>query len=391
MENRTERDFRVDFCRGLALIVIFIDHVPGNPVANFTLHNFGFCDAAEVFVLISGISSYLAYGSKLDRMGLAGCAKVVGRRWIRLYGAHLLLLAGLWAAAVLASRHFLAVDYVEFLKLKWFQDNPRHALISALTLSYLPKYLDILPLYLVLLAVAPFLLALVKRDWRLALAISGTVYLAAWFSGVNFIEGKDSQGWYFNPLAWQFLYTIGMVACHLGRTSPATVPWNRRWLSMALAFLAFGVVSAAPWNLTGLVSYYPPFYLWPADKTFLAPLRLINVLALFYVFTFFVRPQAWVLRVRLATPLLWAGRHSLPIYGLGVVLSCAGYVAVTESAGAPLVHAAVNLFGILMLLSLATILEWYRSTRSQPSSAKTDSLAGPGTATWRRAPRGAQF
>ena len=159
-------------------------------------------------MLISGFSTYLAYASKLDRFGLAECAKTVGRRWIKIYAAHLLLLAGLVLATILASRHFVAADYVEFLRLKWFWDNPRQALISALTLSYLPKYLDILPLYLVLLATAPFLLALVKRDWRLALAVSGTIYLAAWFSGVNFIEGKDHQGWYFNPLVLRFINTM---------------------------------------------------------------------------------------------------------------------------------------------------------------------------------------
>ncbi len=288
MEIKNERDFRLDFCRGLALIIIFVDHIPGNPVANWTLRNFGFCDAAEVFVLISGISTYLAFGSKLDRLGFAACAKAVARRWSTIYLAHLLLLMGLCAAAMLVSRHFLAADYVAFLRLQWFQESPLRALLSALTLSYLPKYLDILPLYLVLMAAAPFLLALVKRDWRLALAVSGSIYLAAWFSGVNFVEGKDGQGWYFNPLAWQFLYTIGIVTCHLARTAPARLPWNRGMLWVALGFIAFGVIAAAPWNLTGMFYFHPPFYLWPADKTFLAPLRLAHVVALFYVFAFFV-------------------------------------------------------------------------------------------------------
>jgi len=117
METKTERDFRLDFCRGLALIIIFIDHVPGNPVANWTLRNFGFCDAAEVFVLISGISTYLAFASKLDRLGLRACAKAVARRWSTIYLAHLLLLMSLYAAATLVSRHFLTADYVAFLKL----------------------------------------------------------------------------------------------------------------------------------------------------------------------------------------------------------------------------------------------------------------------------------
>ena len=308
----------------------------------------------------------------------AGRSASDGRRFTL---AHLLLLAGLLAATLLVSRHFVATDYVEFLRMKWFWDNPRQALISALTLSYLPKYLDILPLYLVLLAAAPFLLALVKRDWRLAVAVSGTIYLAAWFSGVNFIEGKDGQGWYFNPLGLAVpLYDRDGRVPSGREPLRRRLPWNRRWLGVALAFLAFGVVAAAPWNLTGLVSYYPPFYLWPADKTFLAPLRLINVVALFYVFAFFVRPQAPLLRARLAAPLLWAGRHSLPVYAVGVVLSCAGYVAVTESDGAPLVHAAVNLLGIVILLLLATLLERNRMMRSQLAPAKASVMAGQGAA-----------
>ena len=60
MKKDSERDYRLDFCRGLALILIFIDHVPGNPASHWTLRKWAFCDAAEVFVLISGISSYLA-------------------------------------------------------------------------------------------------------------------------------------------------------------------------------------------------------------------------------------------------------------------------------------------------------------------------------------------
>src|SRR5260370_9386723 len=123
MESKAERDFRLDFCRGLALIVIFIDHVPGTPVASWTLGNFGFCDAAEVFVLISGISAYLAFGSKLERLGFLACAKAVGRRWRTVYVAHLVLLAGLWAAAMLASRPFLAAASVALLYTPLFQGS----------------------------------------------------------------------------------------------------------------------------------------------------------------------------------------------------------------------------------------------------------------------------
>ena len=46
------RDLRLDFFRGLALIFIFIDHIPGNIVADFTVRNFGFSDASEIFIFI---------------------------------------------------------------------------------------------------------------------------------------------------------------------------------------------------------------------------------------------------------------------------------------------------------------------------------------------------
>jgi hypothetical protein len=371
MRSSNERDLRLDFFRGLALIVIFIDHVPNNPIAAWTLHNFAFCDAAEVFVLISGISTYLAYGSRLERQGFGACARAVGRRWCTIYGAHLAMLAGLLAVTTLISRHFWTIDYLDFLRLKWFHDRPREAVVYALTLSYLPKFLDILPLYLVLLAAAPLILSLVRRDWRLALGLSALIYIGAWLGGINLAEGKDHQGWYLNPLTWQFLYTLGVVWGHLGRTARESMPWNWRWATAAAALIFFGVLSGAfgPWFVP--VTAHPWLFLWPFEKTFLAPLRILNVIALFYLAAFFIRPQAQLLRSWLAAPLLSCGRHSLPVYAVGVVLSCLGLIAVTETADAPLVHATVNLIGIPALLLLATALERLRGLHSQAVYAQT--------------------
>ncbi|MGH7916269.1 MAG: OpgC domain-containing protein, partial [Candidatus Binataceae bacterium] len=169
MSNTRQRDFRLDFCRGLALIIIFIDHVPNNPLSNFTLRNFSFCDAAEIFVLISGMASYLAYGSRFDQHGFLHCAKAIGKRWIRVYFAHLILFATVAGFVLLASHYFYGADYVGSLKLDWLVREPQKAAASALTLTYLPRLLDILPLYLVLLGVAPLFILMVKRDYRVAL------------------------------------------------------------------------------------------------------------------------------------------------------------------------------------------------------------------------------
>jgi hypothetical protein len=360
-----ERDLRLDFCRGLALIVIFIDHVANNPLADWTLHNFAFCDAAEVFVLISGMASYLAYGSKLDKVGFSGCVKAIGERWLTIYVAHLSLFGLVSAAVFAAASHFSGADYLEYVHIKWLTDSPREAAVAALTLRYLPTYLDILPLYLVLLGIAPMLIYLVKRDCRVALLVSCAVYMVTWITRFNLSAGRDIGDWYFNPLAWQLLYTIGMVACHLSRTAPEFIPWKKRWLGVSIALIIFGVVSAAAWKGGGLTMLYPGIQLWPANKTFLAPLRILNVLALAYVFAFLVSSQAPGLRSRLAAPLLQCGQHSLAVYGAGVLLSCIAYVVTTEAGGTRAIALLVNFAGIAMMFVLAAFLEAYRASRGR--------------------------
>ena len=60
-----QRDLRLDFFRGLALIFIFIDHIPENVLSYFTPQAFQFYDAAEVFIFISGYTAALVYGRTL--------------------------------------------------------------------------------------------------------------------------------------------------------------------------------------------------------------------------------------------------------------------------------------------------------------------------------------
>src|SRR5215467_6813053 len=117
MKSNVDRDYRLDFCRGIALIVIFIDHVPGNPLSSWTLRNFSFCDAAEIFVLISGMASYLAYGSRLSKLGMGACVKAVGRNLGRIYIAHLLLIGGIDAMMIWMAHRFTGTDYIDSLKL----------------------------------------------------------------------------------------------------------------------------------------------------------------------------------------------------------------------------------------------------------------------------------
>lgn len=87
------RDKRLDFFRGLALVMIFINHVPGTVWENFTSRNFGFSDAAEGFVLMSGIAAGLAYSKGFWTPTWAAARKIWRRAWT-LYLVHLLTTSG---------------------------------------------------------------------------------------------------------------------------------------------------------------------------------------------------------------------------------------------------------------------------------------------------------
>lgn len=227
MDRTANRDLRLDFCRGLALIFIFIDHVPGNLAAHWTLRSCAFCDAAEVFVLISGIASYLAYAPRFERLGFVAGARAVGRRWLTIYLAHLLLFLGLAAGTAIAARHFSGADYIAFLRFGWLFQRPREAIAAALVLRYLPTYVDILPLYLVLLAAAPVLIVAVRRAPVTTVIGSIVLYAVARLSGVNLIGDTDGGGWNFNPFAWQIVYVAGLTIGHMA-SGDRGVKWRSR-------------------------------------------------------------------------------------------------------------------------------------------------------------------
>ena len=56
------RDFRLDLFRGLANWAIFLDHIPHEVLNWITIKNYGFSDAADLFVFISGYTAAFVFG-----------------------------------------------------------------------------------------------------------------------------------------------------------------------------------------------------------------------------------------------------------------------------------------------------------------------------------------
>src|SRR5260221_10467901 len=152
------RELRLDLFRGLALWLIFIDHVSPDLLTWFTIRSYGFSDAAEIFIFISGYTAALVYGRAMFESGfLIATARILRRVW-QIYAMHVLLFAILVAevsyVAIVMEKPFYAqeMEITDFLK------QPGISMGQALLLRYRPLNMDVLPLYIVLMFFLPLIL-----------------------------------------------------------------------------------------------------------------------------------------------------------------------------------------------------------------------------------------
>jgi hypothetical protein len=149
----SSRDLRLDFFRGIALIFIFIDHIPENVLGYFTIQAVQLFDAAEVFIFISGYTAALVYGRILVSQGpLFATARIIGRAW-QLYIAHVFLFVLFVAEVSYTVATFNNPMYNDEMGVADFLEHPHIAIVKALMLEFQPTFLAILPLYIVLLIV----------------------------------------------------------------------------------------------------------------------------------------------------------------------------------------------------------------------------------------------
>ncbi|NWC94553.1 MULTISPECIES: OpgC family protein [unclassified Pseudomonas] len=351
------RDPRIDFFRGLALIFIFWDHVPHNPLGQITLRNVGFSDAAEVFVFLAGYAAVLAYGKILQRDGyLIACVKIWRRTWV-LYVVHIFLLAMLMGIVFFANSHVETRDLVEEMGLTHFVTHPQQALVDELLLRFKPNLMDPLPLYIVLLGGLPLVLPLLLRKTWAVVAVSLAVYLLAPHLGWNLAAIADGV-WYFNPVTWQLLFVLGgAAALHAQQPRPGD---TRRLLRQPL-FVAAAVYALVAGVLT-LSWRWPEIHdelmpsalsdlLYPISKTDLSPVRLLHFLALAYVTAKLLPGHGWT-QNWLARQTCRMGRYSLEVFCLGVLLApLADMVnAITGDAFAMQIFTALVGAGLMALL-----------------------------------------
>lgn len=362
------RDARIDALRGIALLTIFVDHVPMNVTNWYTLHNFSLSDAAEVFVFLAGTSSMLAYSRAFERDGVVPGLRQIAARCMRIYAVQIALFVLTMALAWVRQQAGYATPIVgPILDAGWT------GILRGMMLDALPTYLDILPLYLVLLAIFPLVYAAARMTPWLALAISGAVWLEVNFGrNLNLPNMLSAGGWYFNPFAWQFLFTIGALSAVLLRPSHTAVLNMKALRLLCLTYLAFGLVETLNWAHWGLPDL-SPFDIGQPDKTLLSPFRLISILALMYLV--FGSPGLLKFCDRsFMRPIVFCGKHSLEVFATGCLLAYASRFLFEYLGTSWLLQAGVNIVGIGFTLALAAKLEKHRVRCSAVAARAPSSL-----------------
>src|SRR5258708_3202686 len=299
-------------------------HWRGKVLWHYIRAGWGLSDAANLLLFCSGRAASSAFGGPFLRQGLLmGTARIVHRCW-QLLIAHLGLFFTVAMVVIAGTRWFGDTDYVEVLSLqRFFADTPG-SLIGLFTLTYVPHYFDILPVYIVVLAMVPVAMLLARINALLVPAASVVLYIAAVRLGLNFPANADDQAeWYFNPFAWQLIFFTGFS---LGRGWVSVPLDSKPLLWGSILVLVVGLAMSLPVVFTH-VMWIDTLRIWimeHSDKTNLDLLQYVHFLASVYVAVVILKGRETILLTPLLRPFVKCGQQALAVFLSGMVLSHIG-------------------------------------------------------------------
>jgi len=357
------RDIRLDLFRGLALWFIFLDHIPGNVASWITIRNYGFSDATELFVFISGYTAALVYGRTMREQGMVGTgARILKRAW-QIYVAHIFLFVIYTATIALVASTAGDPLYIDKLGLTEFFRQPEFMFLQVLLLRFKPVNMDVLPMYIaVLTAFAPLLWLLVRRP-HLALAGAVLLYALARLNGWN-LASHSGGVWHFNPFAWQLLFVFGAWCAIGGATWLGGLIRSRLVAIAALAYLVFAFAIVMTWHVPTLAQFVPASacaWIYPISKPNLDVLRIAHFLALALLMVRLCGRDQPILNSSLLRPMVRCGMHSLELFCFGVLLSFAAHALLVETSAGPVLQVVISAAGISLMIAVATLITWWGS------------------------------
>ncbi|MCF3935417.1 OpgC domain-containing protein [Acuticoccus sp. M5D2P5] len=360
------------------MYIIFIAHIPTNAWNSWIPARFGASDATEIFVFCSGMASAIAFGSIFrDRSFWMGTARTAFRVW-QVYWAHICLF--LVTVAMIAWFDQLRGDtfYTERLYTRPFFEMTGDHLVALMTLQYVPNYFDILPMYMVILAMMPIVALLGLKNRWLAFAAMGAVWLLAQFDILQFsaeVRPGIEREWFFNPFGWQLIFFTGFAFMMGWIKAP---PVKASLVVLAVVVLALNLLFASRFGWNN-VPFVMPFReaTWPLfEKTDFGIFRFTHFLALAYLAYAAAGARgrrldgdgAWAAFVRVVRKV---GQQSLAVFLTGMVAAQFFGMVLDLTGRTAFTYLLVNLAGFVVLTAVAYMVAWFKKQpwRAPPAAA----------------------
>lgn len=274
MNAPTGRSLEVDFFRGIVLLIIAIDHVSGSVLSHFTIHEYAFCDSAEVFVFLGGYASAAAFTSVESHKGMgAARMRFLKRSW-EIYRAYIFTAALMLLGGALLMLFKIDTPMLQITEWPMFQSRPFGLTLDVAMLRHQPYLSSVLPMYALFALAVPFVVPLAVRKPVIVLFGSLGIWLFA-STLAEILPSAYAEGWSFNPFAWQLMFAMGI----LSRVQPisesfhgsATARWLTRFAVVAVLALAFAKLF--------IESQPPPGYM----KQNLATMRIVSFVVIAWV------------------------------------------------------------------------------------------------------------
>ena len=357
---RYNRDLRIDFFRGIAFWCIFIDHLMIGNLRLITLKQYGFCDAAEWFILLSGILAGIAYERAWTRDGLRAARLKIARRAFAIYRTHVVIYLLFLVEVGIVTGILHPAGFLEMLYLNQPGARSVPGIVNAVLLREQPRFFDILPVYVLLLLLLSVVLPLVRRP-RLLLGGSIVLYAA---TNTLHLAFKGTENWFLNPLAWQLLFMIGVTAPYILK---AKNYW-RGWDWMAALFSLFGLLETLVPHLahhvpSALLLHFEP------DKTMLHPLRIVSVLSYAWLVWRYIPAGAQWMKSSWAKPIILLGQHPLEVFASSILFSVLGNALLTAYWGRTS-QILVQALGTAALLAAAAVFAMSASANQKDRQAR---------------------
>ena len=363
------RDLRIDFARGLANWFMLVDHIPHNVVNLLTMRNFGFSGAVDLFAFASGYGTALLFGKMMMERGFVIAASRILKRAWQLYAAHLVLFVVYINAISWVAAHYAAPDIFEEYHIIGVLNDPVRVLMHGLMLEARPLNLDVLQMATVLLAMFPLVLGALLRWPNLTMLASVALYLAARQFNLGLPAYPAGSAVYLNPFCWQVLFVLGAYLALYGRKLVGALQELRTLRLLAMAYLVFSLLVMVGAEVPAVGDLLPDVLvkaLIPIDRENLGPARILHLLCVALLFSYFV-PADWKgFHSKILQPIIKCGDEWLASFCVGIFLSLAGHMILITSQNTVVLQVLVSVTALALMTAVAYYVSWSRQQDRLP-------------------------